>query len=194
VIDRGWVPTGADASESVEVPAAPQGEIALVVRLRTAERASARPPTDGWVHAIAPEQVVTAAGEAAADSASDTDAALYTGVYGQRVSEDPAPAQVPGTLPPPDLDPGSHLSYAFQWWVFALGALVGLSWLARREILEERAGGPAVLVAGGTGGPGPAPDEVRGSTTTRPRRRKEGRAEAEEDALVDAQLGTPPDR
>src|SRR5690625_4421712 len=29
---------------------------------------------------------------------------------------------------------GPHLSYAFQWWVFAAGALVGLVVLARREI------------------------------------------------------------
>jgi cytochrome oxidase assembly protein ShyY1 len=191
VVDRGWVPTGADASETVEVPAAPAGEVDLVVRLRTAERVSGRPPTDGWVHAVAPDQVMTAAGD---EAAPGTDGALYTGLYGQRVSEDPAPAEVPGALPPPDLDPGSHLSYAFQWWVFALGALVGLSWLARREIVEERAGSPALAAGGRPGAPGDAPDEGRGPTATPHRRRKEGRAEAEEDALVDAQLGTPPER
>ncbi|MBT0995295.1 SURF1 family protein [Cellulomonas sp. DKR-3] len=183
VVDRGWVPTGEDASESVEVPAAPAGQITLVVRLRTAENPSSRAPGDGWVHALAPGQVLTAADAA-------VPGALYTGLYGQRVSEDPAPAQVPGALPPPDLDPGSHLSYAFQWWVFSLGALLGFCWLARREVVEER-DGPLVLPHAA-----PRPDEPA-DTPVSPaprRRRKEGRAEAEEDALIEAQLGTPPDR
>lgn len=218
VVDRGWVPTGEDASESVAVPAAPAGEVDLVVRLRTAERDSGRPPADGWVHALAPGQVMTAAGSGTVAAGE-----LYTGLYGQRVSEDPAPAEVPGPLPAPDLDPGSHLSYAFQWWAFALGALLGFSWLARRELVEEREGLTPPLGAPPARGRddglddgrddaqdheddgqnlGGQPDRRRavvgppaasGARAPR-RRRKEGRAEAEEDALIDAQIGTPPER
>ena len=173
VVDRGWVQTGEDASAAVSVPAPPAGEVTLVARLRPAEAASDR-TGDGYAQSIEPAQVLAAGGASAASSD------VYAHVYVQRMSEDPAPTSVPGDLPAPDLDPGSHLSYAFQWWVFALGALIGFSWLARRELLEDRE--PRRQSGGQPGGPAPAEP-----SPPRPRRR-EGRAEAEEDALIDAQL------
>lgn len=179
VVDRGWVPTGADASAGVDVPPPPAGEVGLVVRVRHAEQPSDRGAPAGSVQALHPGQVAAAAGL--------TGAAVYAGAYGQLVAEDPAPATPLGTLPAPDLDPGSHLSYAFQWWAFALGGLLGFAWLARREVVEERDGTGAPFEpsepAGGTAPAAPA-------RPARPRRR-EGRAEAEEDALIDAQ--TPDD-
>src|SRR5699024_3730376 len=51
---------------------------------------------------------------------------LVTGAYGELVSEEPS-AERPAALPSPDTSLGPHLSYAFQWWVFALffpGALI----------------------------------------------------------------------
>ena len=173
VVDRGWVPTGEDASADVEVAEPPAGDVRLVARIRHAENPSSRGAPAGWVQALAPEQVLAAAGL--------DDASPYLHVYGQLVSEDPAASTTLGALPAPDLDPGSHLSYAFQWWVFALGGLVGFIWLARREVVEER---------DGTGVPGERPRGPERSSAqaraARPRRR-EGRAEAEEDALIDAQ-------
>ena len=177
VVDRGWVPTGADASAAVDVPAAPAGDVRLVARLRHAENTSTRGAPAGSVQAIAPDQVLTAGGIEGTTP--------YAHTYGQLVSEDPPAQDALGALPQPDLDPGSHLSYAFQWWAFALGGLVGFTWLARREVVEERDGtGPP---------PGPAGDPSRPQAPPRPARprRREGRAEAEEDALIDAQV---PDR
>ena len=40
--------------------------------------------------------------------------------YGATTAEDPSVSPVPGALPPPSTDPGSHLSYAFQWWTLSL--------------------------------------------------------------------------
>ncbi|UJP38844.1 SURF1 family cytochrome oxidase biogenesis protein [Cellulomonas palmilytica] len=172
VVDRGWVPTGADASADVDVPPPPAGEVVLVARVRQAESATDRGAPAGSVQAIHPAQVMTAAGLA--------DEPVFTGAFGQSVTEEPAATSTLGALPAPDLDPGSHLSYAFQWWAFALGGLVGFTWLARRELVEERDGTGAPFAPG----PGTAPAApVR---PARPRRR-EGRAEAEEDALIDAQ-------
>ena len=173
VVDRGWVPTGEDASAAVEVPAPPVGEVTVTVRLRQDEAASDRDAPAGQVQAIDTAQVLAAGG-------TGLDPADAYPAYGSLVAEDPAPAVALGSLPQPSTDPGSHLSYAFQWWTFALGALVGFGVLARRELRDTEPGtvGPGDEVgAGARGGGGrPAPQRRRPS------------AEDEEDALIDAQL------
>ena len=46
----------------------------------------------------------------------------------------------PERLPAPEPSEGPHLAYAFQWFLFALLALVGYVVLARREEADLRAG------------------------------------------------------
>ncbi|AEG44144.1 SURF1 family protein [Isoptericola variabilis] len=128
VVDRGFVPLGQDASAPSTVPAPPDGEVRAVVTMRADEPASGRGAPDGQVQAINTAQVL-----AAAPGGADWAQGRMVGAYGQLRSEDPAPAVSPGALPPPDTDPGSHLSYAFQWVVFALGAVAGYVLLWRRE-------------------------------------------------------------
>jgi cytochrome oxidase assembly protein ShyY1 len=175
VVDRGWVSTGANADTAVAAPPPPSGTVTITARLRATEPDTRRRAPAGQVQAIAVDEVLEVAG---------VDSPTWQ-VYGGLVSEQPAAAEMPGTLPPPSIDPGSHLSYAFQWWVFALGALVGFGYLARREILEGD-DEPQVAVD-------PDPWAPRAPRRPRPERvhtsgRRDGRAEAEEDALVDAQL------
>jgi cytochrome oxidase assembly protein ShyY1 len=201
LVDRGWVPTGADGSVNVTPPAPPSGTVTLTARLREDEPASRRAAPEGQVQAINVAQALAAGGSAVPAGAS-----AYEG-YGGLVSEDPAPAAVPGALPAPDTDPGPHLSYAFQWWVFALGGLIGFLVLARRDLLEERAlEGEDEPDAAPAGDPLEVPEGVDGLWPTRgprrptpPRRparsadapyRRGGRDEDYEDAIVDAQLGT----
>ncbi|WP_249670859.1 SURF1 family cytochrome oxidase biogenesis protein [Cellulomonas wangleii] len=160
VVDRGWVPTGADGSVDVDVPAPPAGDVTVTVRLRPGEPVSSRSAPDGQVQAIAPTQVLAAAG---------VDGEPYA-AYGGLVREDPAADEPLGALAAPSTDPGSHLSYAFQWWVFALGGLVAFSVAARREWVAARALGDAA----------PAPHPAR------PRRAR-GRDEIDEDAEIEAQ-------
>lgn len=157
VVDRGWVPTGADGSVDVEVPAPPAGEVTVTVRLRPGEATSRRDAPPGQVQAIAPAQVLAAGG---------VDADPYA-AYGALVREDPAAAEPLGALSAPSTDPGSHLSYAFQWWVFALGGFVAFVVAARRELASAPADGPAVPRA-------PRP------------RRSPGRDELDEDAEIAA--------
>ena len=165
VVDRGWVALGDDASAEVTPPAPPAGTVHLVARLRMPEQPSDRSAPAGQVQSIDVGQVLAAAGAAAPSGPA----------YGFPVTvveEDPPPAEALGTLPAPSTDPGPHLSYAFQWWVFALGGLLGFSWMARRELLEDRSAAAA------------APDKA--PPAPRPRR-KPGRDELVEDALVEAQ-------
>ncbi|GCD21100.1 SURF1-like protein [Cellulomonas algicola] len=196
VVDRGWVPTGEDASAAVDVPAPPTGTVTLTARLRLDERETTRTAPPGQVQAVASSQVL---------AAGRLDAVPYA-AYAQRLAEDPAPAQVPGTLPPPSTDPGSHLSYAFQWWAFALLILGGSVVIARREAALPTEAATGDGVSGGepsTAPPGDGASDDTDRRSVRPGagaapaghapdrpapRRRGGRAEDEEDALIDAQL------
>ena len=52
-------------------------------------------------------------------------------------------ATVPTALPKPALDEGPHLSYAFQWLVFAILGFVALAWAVRQEYRNLNADDPA---------------------------------------------------
>lgn len=182
VVNRGFVPLGQDASAPSSVPAAPEGTVEVIARLRADEPATDRGAPAGQVQMINTAQVLDATG-------SDVDRARTVGGYAALVVEDPAPAEVPGELPQPELDLGSHLSYTMQWVVFAAGAIGGYLVLLRRERREvaeqEGASQPVAL-------PDDVPDDVRawvegGQVTERTRRRK-GRPSDEEleDAEIDA--------
>ncbi|OZB46834.1 MAG: hypothetical protein B7X40_10485, partial [Cellulomonas sp. 14-74-6] len=212
VVDRGWVPIGSNGSTAPTPAAPPAGTTTLVGRVRMPESASTRGAPAGQVQSIDVPQVLAAAGAAAP---AGTAYPFYVAVS----TEDPTPAQALGTLDPPNTDPGPHLSYAFQWWVFALGGFAASVWSARRELVEDRqvrgaaparrAGdadgiastrAPAADDGGRDGTVGPTTPPVEGSgevdadgaaagpSHKRPRRRP-GRDELAEDALVDAQLG-----
>ncbi|MFI2751830.1 SURF1 family protein [Cellulomonas sp. P22] len=185
LVDRGFVPMGADGSSEVDVPTPPAGQVTVTVRLRQDEPALGRPSPAGQVQSITVDEVL-AAGDVPTDGA--TDAGAYR-AYGSLVSEDPAPATALVALPVPSTDPGSHLSYAFQWWTFALGSFVGFAWFARRELHEEdEVDGPDDGAPDPDAPSAPAP---RPSTAPRPSPapRRRPSAEDEEDALLDAQQG-----
>lgn len=169
LVDRGYIAWGDDASSAVDVPAPPSGSVTVTARLRVDEPALGRTAPAGQVQSITVDEVLTAGGAAGLASSA------YRG-YGSMIAEQPAGEPL-GGLAEPSTDPGSHLSYAFQWWVFALGSLVGFSMLARRDLREDGQ-------RADDGGPG-----ARAEAPARePRRRRGPSAEDEEDALVDARL------
>ncbi|GAA1869155.1 SURF1 family protein [Myceligenerans crystallogenes] len=192
VIDRGFVPLGTDGSEPESVPAAPSGEVEATVSLRADEPASSRGAPDGQVQAISTEQVLAAGPDGTGWAEGRT-----VGAYGSLRSESPRPASAPAALPEPDTNPGSHLSYTFQWCVFAAGALAGylLLWRRERGALrgESVSAGDLLLAA-------PDLDASTGGTTSSRRRRPDDAAPRrglmsrpttdtdDEDALIDSQL------
>lgn len=187
VVDRGFVPMGADGSAPDSVPAPPAGEVSVVASLRADEPASSRGAPAGQVQAISTEQVLAAASATGRVDAGWADEQTV-GAYGALRSETPAPETGLATLPAPDTDPGSHLSYAFQWCVFALGAVAGYILLWRRERGALRgqnlSAGDLLLAA-------PDLDAAAGGAATRARRAERQRrasAEDEEDALIETQL------
>ena len=165
LVDRGYIPWGDDASSAVDVPEPPAGSVTVTARLRLDEPSLGRAAPAGQVQSITVDEVLVAGGS------TDPAQPAYR-AYGSLVAEDPAAGAL-GALATPSTDPGSHLSYSFQWWTFALGSLVGFSMLARRDLRESADDDP----------------QAAEPTAREPRRRRGPSAEDEEDALVDARLG-----
>ncbi|MEP7792922.1 SURF1 family protein [Sanguibacter sp. 25GB23B1] len=181
VVNRGWLQYDAGSAGPGSVPAPPTGDVTITVRLRADEVASTRGAPQGQVQAINVQQVLAAGsgGGAWADG-------LAYDAYGSLVSEDPRPVEQVFRLPKPDTDPGSHLSYTFQWLVFAVGGVAGVIILLRRErheqVLVELDGAEHPFATAGTPEPG-----GRGARTRRDGSPRTPSAEEIEDALIEAQ-------
>ncbi|MCP2284102.1 Cytochrome oxidase assembly protein ShyY1 [Promicromonospora umidemergens] len=180
VVNRGTVPLGRDATGPDAIPAPPSGSVTVVAALRADEPPSDRGAQPGQVQAISTAQVLAAGPDGAAWADGRT-----VGAYAALRTEVPAPDVGLATLPKPDTDPGSHLSYAFQWGIFAIGAIGGYVLLWRRErgaLRGESVSAGDLLLASEDLADA---DGVRARKPARERRRT---AEDEEDALIEAQL------
>lgn len=129
VVDRGWVEPGYEADKPDAVPAAPEGEITVVARLRPSEPLprSGRSAPEGQVPTIhVPTIAASLGGEAISDA------------YALMDSEDPVPPERPHAIDEPEQDPGPHLSYAVQWILFAVMGFVFIGYMIRTEIRAAR--------------------------------------------------------
>ena len=123
IVDRGWVEPGSDSQVPKDVPAPPAGVVTVVARLKAGE------PT--LANRGAPEgQIATIH---LPDLARRIDQPMHTGAYGLLATETPAVAVAPFTAAKPIRDEGPHLSYALQWFVFAIFGFVGLGYGLRQE-------------------------------------------------------------
>ena len=158
IVNRGWVPPG-EKSVPISVPAPPKGEVVVTARLRPGEQL---PPSG---RGAPPGQVPSINLPLVADRIGGTDP-VDTAVYGQLVSESPAPSTRPFAFDAPSDDPGPFLSYAIQWILFAVMGFIFIGYVIRTEIIKHR-------------------DEAAGRPPREPRRRRD-RDMADEDALLDA--------
>lgn len=122
VVDRGWVAQGSDGRPS-EYAAPPAGPVDVEARLKAGE---------GQINGR------TSAGDEFAtidldELAGRLDEPTYTGAYGLLVQSGADAAEPPIAATRPLRDEGPHLSYALQWFVFAIMGFIGLAWAANRE-------------------------------------------------------------
>lgn len=124
LVDRGWLPTGESQDAPDHIPAAPSGEVTVVARLKAGEPSIfGRGAIPGQVSTIELPLI-----------AGILDEPMYTGAYGIMKSESPEPTEAPpAAVQRPQLDEGPHMSYAFQWILFAIMGFVGLGWAVRNE-------------------------------------------------------------
>lgn len=145
VINRGWVPPASDSSDPAAVPAPPEGEVNVIVRLRAGEPlpSSGRSAPAGQLPTIHLPLVASTLNSSS----------VITSTYGVMVSETPSADTVPGALPSPSDDPGPHLSYAIQWILFALMGFVFIWYMIRTERRHSREDAEDAAKAQETGDP-----------------------------------------
>jgi len=136
IVDRGGLPTGREQDAPDEIPAAPTGEVTVTARLKPGE------PTLPGRSAPA-GQIATIQLD---DIAAMLNRPVYTGAYGLMATENPAPAERPQAATKPARDEGPHLSYAFQWLVFALFGFLGLGYGLRQEYRRINEDDPEEMV------------------------------------------------
>lgn len=136
IVNRGWIPTGAAQDDPDHIPAAPEGELTVTVRLKPGEpEIPGRSAPAGQIATInLPTLNEWLGGN------------VYTGAYGLLRSESVA-AETGALTPKPQPTEGNHLSYAVQWIIFAVIALVGLVYGIREEFRERNESDPRVIAA-----------------------------------------------
>lgn len=183
MVARGWLPTSATQSTPLDPPDPPDGERTVVLRLRPTEPVlpdRRNPP--GQIQSIAAEEFAPLEADLGP---------LYTGAYGELASEDPDPGQGLTAFERPDTSLGPHLSYAVQWWAFALFFPVAWAVRARRALSDELDADPVRAGSAPTAGPATTSRPVDRARTGRPRPtgarspRRRSPDEEEEDALVE---------
>ena len=133
IVDRGWIPAGNEQDTPDSVPAAPQGVVTVVARLKASEpELAGRSAPAGQVATINLPTIADLVGKP-----------TYPGAYGILAAGDPAPATRPAAVVKPAPDEGPHLSYAFQWVLFAVMAFIALGWAIRQEYRIRNADDPA---------------------------------------------------
>jgi cytochrome oxidase assembly protein ShyY1 len=125
LVDRGWIPQGANSSAPASVPAPQAGSVTVTGWLRQSQ-----PPHPS--SALPPAQVLAIDAPAIG---LDTGYPVLDG-YAILVKEDPAPASAPTLLPAVVIDDGPYLSYGIQWFLFTGVAVVGW-WIFVRKEAEE---------------------------------------------------------
>jgi cytochrome oxidase assembly protein ShyY1 len=121
LVDRGWLPTGNLQDSPDRIPLPIENAQLITVRLMLSEKSLNRDAPKGQVAEINLDHI-----------ARLSETPIDTKWYGQLVSNNVK--TLPLQLTKPSTDEGNHLSYAFQWIMFALMAFAFLVWAVRKEI------------------------------------------------------------
>ncbi|MRG58454.1 SURF1 family protein [Agromyces sp. CFH 90414] len=121
-VDRGWIPQDSDGRPSGYAAPEP-GHVEITARLKAGEGTiNGRTASGDELATIDLDELAERVGEPS-----------YTGAYGILVQTGADAEEPPMAAARPIRDEGPHLSYALQWFVFALLAFIGLGWAANQE-------------------------------------------------------------
>lgn len=144
LVNRGWIERGENALDTPDAPPVPEGEVEVTGRLQfgeTEENTGLR-NREGM-----PEGQIMFVD---VDMLAEELAYPIYGGYMELTGQDPVPDQAPERVALREEDTGMSASYAVQWWVFSVVAVVGWIFLIRRELRDDREGDNGA--EGGTGG------------------------------------------
>ncbi|HUS43451.1 MAG TPA: SURF1 family protein [Ilumatobacteraceae bacterium] len=129
IVNRGFIPLGFD------LPAPPTVETELLARVRVPQSRQRFELTD----ANTTGEPVTEVRRIDLDQLAAQLPGDVAPVYLDLIDAIPAPGpNDPVPLPAPTLDEGPHLSYAAQWFIFAMCVLIGWVLAVRRSIRSRR--------------------------------------------------------
>lgn len=128
IVNRGWVSTGESQDFPDQVPEPPSGATELVARIKPTEPLlRGRGAPEGQIASIH------------LDSLQDlTSVDIREDFFLALGEEKPQPTSSPLPTLRPELDEGPHLSYTFQWYLFAVMAFGGLWYMLRQEVRVHR--------------------------------------------------------
>lgn len=132
LVNRGWVAQDTDFNRPSVLPEPPQGQATITVHLRESEPRSDKDAPVGQVQMIHVPDAISAGLEYGKGTEQSLPG-VYVNAYGSLVAETPVALDSINPPPKPSTDPKNHLSYAMQWWVFAIGAVAGFGVLIVRE-------------------------------------------------------------
>ena len=128
LVNRGFVPAGVDA------PDPPATSVEVLGRVRQSQerqRGGLTDATDGPLTEIRRVDIPQLAQQIDGEVAP-----VYIDLVASRPEAGP---NAPVPVPAPTIDNGPHLSYAVQWFIFALAVVVGWTLAVRRSIATRRA-------------------------------------------------------
>ena len=127
IVNRGFVPL------SVDVPPAPAGTVDVVGRVRQSQArrtGQLSDPTEGELTEVQRLDIPRLEGQLPGD---------VVPVYVDLLASQPAEAPgLPDRVQRPPLDEGPHLSYAVQWFIFAICVAIGWVLAVRRSTRTRR--------------------------------------------------------
>ena len=170
-------------ADADQIPTTPTGKQSIDARLRPAQDGSEDDNPKGMIKAIDPARIP------GMDDA-------YGHVYAEAVDTGNGLPDNSGLtpLPPPDVDPGNHLSYMLQWFAFGIMIIIAVTISARRErkaaaeVAEKHTGEVEYVVVDKAALGAGAKISQPGNRYGRSRFASpsvHGRAEAEEDELLE---------
>lgn len=127
VVGRGWVPRRWVAGEDPRAIEAPTATVTITGRLF----ASVDGGRIGEGSAALPE-----VSRVDLDTVEELLGADVVDRWVQLERQDPPRGDLPVPVPPPTLDDGPHLSYAFQWFFFSTGTVIAYVLILRRRLRE----------------------------------------------------------
>lgn len=149
-VNRGWISNSGQLQSVPERYAAPSGEVTVTGLVRLTEtrgRFGPRDPRSGVLDNLARADVARLDQQVPQDLLP-----VYVQLEEQRP---PATGVAPAAVPIPALDEGPHFSYAVQWAIFTLVALVGYPLILRRRAREIEKGALDDDLDGDLDGPDP---------------------------------------
>jgi cytochrome oxidase assembly protein ShyY1 len=127
LVNRGFIPLASD------VPPSPDGPVEILGRVRASQTRQTGGLTDEQGDVIIEVRRVNV--DALAPQLPGEVAPVFLDLI---ASEPPVGSDDPAPVPPPELGEGNHLSYAVQWFIFALLAGVGWVLAVRRSVNNRR--------------------------------------------------------